>query len=84
VQVAQLQGLAAAALAVSSTLSVDETLEILTERARQIIDCHLAISGLSTDQDWGHAIHAVALSDKYAAWRDFAQKPDGSGVYRLV
>jgi K+-sensing histidine kinase KdpD len=83
-QVAQLQGLAAAALAVSSTLSVDETLEILTERARQIIDCHLAISGLTTDQDWGHAIHAVALSDKYAAWRDFAQKPDGSGVYRLV
>lgn len=84
VQVAQLQGLAAAALAVSSTLSVDETLEILTERARQIIDCHLAISGLTTNQDWGHAIHAVALSDKYAAWRDFAQKPDGSGVYRLV
>jgi K+-sensing histidine kinase KdpD len=85
VQVAQLQGLAAAALAVSSTtLHVDEILKVLTERARQIIDCHLAISGLTTDQDWGHAIHAVSLSDKYAAWRNFAQKPDGSGVYRLV
>lgn len=84
VQVAQLQGLAAAALAVSSTLNVDETLKILTERARQIIDCHLAISGLTTNQDWGHALHAVSLSDKYAAWRDFAQKPDGSGVYRIV
>lgn len=84
VQVAQLQGLAAAALAVSSTLNVDETLKILTERARQIIDCHLAISGLTADQDWGHALHAVSLSDKYAAWRDLAQKPDGSGIYRLV
>jgi K+-sensing histidine kinase KdpD len=84
VQVAQLQGLATAALEVSETLDVDETLKILTERARQIIHCHLAISGLTANQDWGHALHAVSLSDKYAAWRDFAQKPDGSGVYRLV
>jgi K+-sensing histidine kinase KdpD len=84
VQIVQLQRLAAAALAVSSTLSVDETLKVLTEKARQIIDCHLAISGLTTDQDWGHAIHAVSLSDKYAAWRDFPQRPDGSGIYRLV
>src|ERR1051326_7263867 len=39
VQVAQLQGLAAAALAVSSTtLNVDEILKALTERARQSID----------------------------------------------
>src|SRR6185503_16878221 len=73
-----------AALEVSETLDVDETLKILTERARQIIHCHLAISGLTANQDWGHALHAVSLSDKYTAWRDFAQKPDGSGVYRLV
>lgn len=84
VQVVQLRGLADAALAVSSRVDVDETLKILTERARQIIDCHMAISGLTTHQDWGHALHAVSLSDKYSAWRAFAQKPDGSGVYRVV
>lgn len=84
VQVTQLQGLATAALAVSSSRTVDETLEVLTEQARQIIGCHLAIAGLITDQDWGHGTHAVSLSDTYAAWRDFAQQPDGSGVYRLV
>jgi two-component system sensor histidine kinase KdpD len=84
VQVAQLQGLSVAALAVSSTLSVDAALKVLTEQARQIIDCHLAIALLTTDQDWGHAIHAVSLSDTHAAWRDFPQKPDGSDIYRLV
>src|SRR5262249_44495283 len=45
-QVAQLQGLAAAALAVSSSLTVDEALKVLADRARQIIGCHLAIAGL--------------------------------------
>ena len=30
------------------------------------------------------AVHAVSLSDKYAAWRTYDQRPDGSGIYRMV
>jgi GAF domain-containing protein len=26
----------------------------------------------------------VSLSDKYAAWRTYDERPDGSGIYRLV
>ena len=34
--------------------------------------------------DWAKSLHAVSLSDKYAAWRTYDEPPDGSGIYRLI
>jgi GAF domain-containing protein len=34
--------------------------------------------------NWAKSIHAVSLSDKYAAWRTYDERPDGSGIYALV
>jgi len=30
------------------------------------------------------AVVAASISDKYAAWRSYDERPDGSGIYRLV
>jgi len=36
------------------------------------------------DGDWRRSVHAISLSDKYAAWRSYDAKPDGSGIHRMV
>jgi signal transduction histidine kinase/ActR/RegA family two-component response regulator len=77
----QLHGLTQAALAINATLSVEEVLQVITEQAYQIIGTHQSVTSLSIDQNWAQAINAVYLSDKYAQWRDYDEKPDGSGIY---
>src|SRR5881628_2875096 len=74
VQVAQLQGLTAAALAIGSTLSVEEALRVLAERARGIVGAHLSIARLVLNDDASHALNAVSASDDYAAWRDASER----------
>jgi PAS domain S-box-containing protein len=81
---AALRGLAATAIALNSCRSLDELLRTITDRAREIIGAHMAVIGTTIDQSWAQAIQAVSLSDKYAAYRDFDAKPDGSGIYAVV
>ncbi len=73
-----------AALAINSAQTVDELLEVVTESARQLIGAHQATTSLVAGENWARAIHAVSLSDKYTAWREYDERPDGSGIYRLV
>ena len=80
----QLHGLTQAALAINATLSVEEVVQVITEQAYQIIGAHQSVTSLSIDQNWAQAINAVYLSDKYAQWRDYDEKPDGSGIYACV
>jgi signal transduction histidine kinase len=86
-----LRGLAATAIALNSCRSLDEVLRTITDRAREVIKAHMAfigahmaVKGTTVDQRWTQAIHAVSLSDKYAAYRDFDAKPNGSGIYAVV
>jgi PAS domain S-box-containing protein len=86
-----LRGLAATAIALNSCRSLDEVLRTITDRARQIIGAHMAFVGAhmsmketTIDQRWAQAIHAVSLSDKFATYRDFDSKPNGSGIYAVV
>ncbi len=81
---AQLRGLAEAAVVVASSLSLDEILERVTERARRIVGTHQSITSMTIDQNWAQAITAVSLSDDYAAWRTYDAPPDGSGIYARV
>ena len=77
----QLQGLAAAALVVARAPTLDETLDEITTAAQRIIGSHQAVVSLTRGPDWSQAINAVALTDKYGAWRDYAKMPDGAGIY---
>ena len=80
----RLQRLAEASVAINSTLSLDEILKLITEQAREIIEAHQSVTSMSVDDNWAQAINAVSLSDKYAQWRQYDEKTDGSGIYTLV
>ncbi|HET9449623.1 MAG TPA: PAS domain S-box protein, partial [Aggregicoccus sp.] len=80
----QLQGLAQTALAIHGAGSVEAALQVITEQARALIGAHQAVTSLSAQQGSVQAIRAVSLSDKYAAWRDYTEPTDGSGIYSLV
>ncbi|HEY9909198.1 MAG TPA: PAS domain S-box protein, partial [Thermosynechococcaceae cyanobacterium] len=80
----QLQGLTTAALAINSALSVQEVLQVITEQAASIISTHQCVASMTINQNWAQAINAVYLSDKYAQWRGYDEKPDGSGIYACV
>jgi signal transduction histidine kinase len=55
-----------------------------TEQARHIIGAHQAVSSLTVDKRSSQTVISVSLSDKYAAWRNYDEVPNGSGIYRLV
>jgi PAS domain S-box-containing protein len=80
----QLQGLTAAALAINSALSVEQVLQVITDRAASIIGVHQSVTSMTIDQNWAQAITAVYLSDKYAQWRNYDGQPGGSGIYACV
>ena len=64
--------------------AIDDLLLLVTDAAREIVAAHQATTSLAPGGKWKHALHAVSLSDKYAAWRAYAEPPDGSGIYHLV
>jgi len=80
----QLRGLTEASVALHSAEGISSVLTLLSERAREIVGAHQCVVSLTAGARWEQAITAVSLSDKYAAWRDYASRPDGSGIYAEV
>ena len=70
-----------ASKSMNAALSMDSISQILTEEARSIIRAHQAVTSLTISESWAQAINAVSLSDKYARYRSYSEKPDGSGIY---
>jgi two-component system CheB/CheR fusion protein len=67
-----------------SPTSGEAVLQVITEQVRELIGCHQSVTSLTDGENWSQAINALSLSDKYAAWRGYVTKPDGSGIYALV
>ncbi|WP_233261865.1 PAS domain-containing protein [Vitiosangium sp. GDMCC 1.1324] len=80
----QLQGLASAALVISEADSIEHVLKAITEQAREVIGAHQALTSLTVDGNWAQAIHARSLSDKHGAWREWNERPEGTGIYSWV
>ena len=80
--------LADAAVRITASLSIaqplEELLQLVCDAAAGIIGAHLGTVGMTIDGNWGHAIQAVTLSDKYAKWRSYDVRPNGTGIYSLV
>ena len=74
----------ALALRVDATNSIDEFLQLVTDRTREIIGAHQAVTSTTPGREWSQAINAVSLSEKYARYRADDVKPDGSGIYAFV
>ena len=80
----QLKGLTRAGLTINSSLTVEAVLDAITEQARELIGAHQAVTGIPADETWARSTSSVSLSDKYSAWREYKQRPTGSGIYGLV
>jgi hypothetical protein len=74
----------AASLAVNGQHTVEGVLQAITEQAAAVIGAEQVVSSLTRGDDWAQAITAVVLSERYERWRDYAGRPDGSGIYALV
>ncbi|MES2192657.1 MAG: PAS domain S-box protein [Pseudomonadota bacterium] len=79
-----LQRAADAAQAITWHQTLDGMLQEVAEQARGVIGAHQSIVSLTLDNDWSQAINALSLSEKYAAYRDLREPPDGSGIYAMV
>ena len=71
---------AALALRIDATESVEEFLQLVTDRTREIIGAHQAVTSTTGGPDRGPAVRAVSLSEKYAGSRDYDVTPTGSGM----
>jgi PAS domain S-box-containing protein len=80
----RLQEVAQAARTLNASHSLDSVLRIITEEARRILGTHQSVSSLTVNGQWAQAVNTVSFTDKYAAWRAYDAKPDGTGIYRLV
>ncbi|HET9076100.1 MAG TPA: SpoIIE family protein phosphatase [Acidimicrobiales bacterium] len=79
-----LKKLADAALAINSTLSLEEMLRVINDSAREIIGAHEAETVITTRPDLGSPERSRSYSDKYAAWAAEGRHTDLSPVYNFV
>ena len=70
-----------ASKSINGMLSMESIAQTLTEEARSMLGAHQAVTSLTVSENWAQAITAVSLSDKYAGYRAYSEKPDGSGIY---
>jgi PAS domain S-box-containing protein len=80
----QLRGLSAAAIASAKLLDHQMLIDYLVEQVRLVVGAHQAVISLTRGDDWAQSISGVSLSDKYAAWRNYTTRLDGSGIYTLI
>ncbi|HYW57846.1 MAG TPA: PAS domain S-box protein [Polaromonas sp.] len=79
-----LQRAADAAQLITQQRSVETVTQVVADEVRNIIGAHQAIVSLSLNADWAQAINGISLSEKYAAYREWMEKTDGSGIYSIV
>ena len=79
-----LQRAADAAQAITWSQTLEGTIQEIAGQARSVIGAHQAVVSLSGDGSHLQAIHALSLSEKYAAYRGLRDPVDGSGIYAMV
>jgi len=81
---AVLAKVARASRVLNTALSSQEIADALVLEVRDIIEAHQAVVSLTEGDNWSQGINAVSLSDKYAAWRGYEARTNGSGIYAEV
>ena len=80
----RLQQLTSASVAINSTLSVEEILQLAADSARSILEVHQVAVNLNPAANCDAGISKFSMSEKYAQWQDYSQEPDGTGIYKEV
>ncbi|MBD8656441.1 PAS domain S-box protein [Oxalobacteraceae sp. CFBP 13730] len=81
---ALLAKVAQAARTLHTVLAAEDIAQALVTAVRDILQTHQAVVSLTEAGGWTQAINAVSLSDKYAAYRGYDARTDGSGIYAQV
>ena len=79
-----LQRAADAAQAITWHQTLEGTMQEIAEQARGVIGAHQTVVSLNGDSHHLPMIHALSLSEKYAAYRGPMEPSDGSGIYAMV
>lgn len=80
----RLQALAEASAEIASAESLQDALQHITDRTREILGAHLGMCTLTPTSDWTEATTALSLSSRYADHVGTPGLHDGSGIYSLV
>lgn len=83
-QTLHLRKLADAALAINSTLSLDDMLKVINESAREIIGAHEAETVITARADLGSPERSRSYSSKYAGWAAEGRHTDLSPIWSFV
>jgi PAS domain S-box-containing protein len=79
----QLAGLSGAGATIHS-LSLHDALTVITDRAREIVGAHQAITMVTPSHGGASPLGTVSLSEKYAAWHGHELRPGRSPLDALV
>jgi len=80
---ADLADVAAVVREIAGARDIPELLRAVAEGAQRVVGTHQAVAS-RLRHGWTDADTCVALSDKYAAWRDYDVVPKGLGVLNAV
>ncbi|MEX2238880.1 MAG: GAF domain-containing protein [Dehalococcoidia bacterium] len=80
----RLQALATAALNINSTLSLEDVVSLITDRAREIVGAHQAVTCVAIETGQTEAACAASMSEKYVAWRDWTPAQELDGLAAVV
>jgi CheY-like chemotaxis protein/serine phosphatase RsbU (regulator of sigma subunit) len=83
-QTRHLRKLADAALAINSTLSLDEMLQVINDSAREIIGAHEAETVVTARADLGFPERSRSYSSKYVGWAAEGRHSDLSPLWSFV
>jgi PAS domain S-box-containing protein len=75
------QALARASADITAATAVGDLLSLLARHARASIGARLAVASLTLDDDFSQQVAAVSLDPAYAAWADYDEPTNGSGIY---
>jgi PAS domain S-box-containing protein len=81
---ALLAKVAQAARKLQTVLWDGDVADVLVNEVRDILETHQAVVSVTEGKDWTQAINAVSLSDKYAGYRAYSTRTDGTGIYAEV
>ena len=83
-QARHLRKMADAAIAINSTLSLDEMLKVINDSAREIIDANEAETVITARADLGYPERSRSYSAKYAGWAAEGRHNDLSPLWSFV
>ena len=80
----RMQQLYETSLSINRASTVEAIARLAVDQARALTGAQMGVLHLVPEGDWSRATTTASFADQYAAWRDYATQPTGSGLYMLA